>query len=294
MIQSLRVVYSAIRMAMLHWAADPQWVIPNIIAPFIFTTVALTIFRDAASEFGLYAVLGGGMMGMWGNTLYSSGHAIEFEKWQGTLEEVMATPSNLIHVITGRSISNALFGLINMFAVLLIATLGFRIPLGITDPLLFTISLVLNLPEYWFKHFQLSRDPIDVFREHRHLIKIYPEVPSVLELLSKKYDLIVASGLPKNLLEIAIEDVKTYFTHVFSPVTDLGEVSKSVGFYEMICKTLNIDPQSIVHIGDNWDYDFAIPQSLGMVSFFLDRTGKKKGKYVIENLKEIVNYLKLL
>ena len=145
MIQSLRVVYSAFRMAMLHWAADPQWVIPNIIAPFIFTTVALTIFRDAASEFGLYAVLGGGMMGMWGNTLYSSGHAIEFEKWQGTLEEVMATPSNLIHVITGRSISNALFGLINMFAVLLIATLGFRIPLGITDPLLFTISLVLTL-----------------------------------------------------------------------------------------------------------------------------------------------------
>jgi len=147
------------------------------------------------------------------------------------------------------------------------------------------------LPEYWFKHFQLSRDPMDVFKEHKDLIKIYPEVPSVLEILSKEYDLIVASGLPKNLLEIAIEDVKTYFTHVFSPVTDLGEVGKSVGFYKMICKTLNIEPQSILHIGDNWDNDFVVPRTFGMMSLFLDRSGKKKGKYVIENLKEAAKYL---
>lgn len=130
---------------MLHWIADPQWVIPNIIAPFIFTTVALTLFKDSTGPFGLYAVLGGGMMGMWGNTLYSSGYAIEFEKWQGTLENVMAAPSKLLHVIAGRSISNALFGMTNMVAVLLIAALGFRIPLGIADPLLFAISLILTL-----------------------------------------------------------------------------------------------------------------------------------------------------
>jgi ABC-2 type transport system permease protein len=132
-------------MAMLHWVADPQWVIPNIIAPFIFTAVALTLFQGATGPFGLYAVLGGGMMGMWGNTLYSSGFAIEFEKWQGTLEEVIATPSQLMHVITGRSVSNALFGLVNMVAVLVIAALGFRIPLGIANPLLFSISLFLTL-----------------------------------------------------------------------------------------------------------------------------------------------------
>lgn len=143
--QTSRVIYSAFRMAMLHWIADPQWVIPNIIAPFVFTTVALTLFKDSTGPFGLYAVLGGGMMGMWGNTIYSSGFAIEFEKWQGTLEEVMAAPSKLLHVITGRAVSNAFFGLTNMVAVLLIAVLGFRVSLGITDPLLFTVSLILTL-----------------------------------------------------------------------------------------------------------------------------------------------------
>jgi len=143
--QALKVVYSAFRMAMLHWIADPQWVIPNIIAPFVFTTVALTLFKGSTGPFGLYAILGGGIMGMWGNTLYSSGFAIEFEKWQGTLEEVMAAPSKLILVIAGRSASNAVFGLTNMAAVLLIAVLGFRVPLGIENPLLFIVALILTL-----------------------------------------------------------------------------------------------------------------------------------------------------
>ncbi len=132
-------------MAILHWLADPQWVIPNVIAPFVFTFVALTLFKEASGPFGLYAVLGGGMMGMWGNTLYSSGFAIEFEKWQGTLEEVMAAPSNLMHVIAGRSISNALLGLTNMVAILFIASLVFRVPLGVANPPLFAFAIVLTL-----------------------------------------------------------------------------------------------------------------------------------------------------
>jgi ABC-2 type transport system permease protein len=141
----LRVIYSAFIMAMRHWIADPQWVIPNIIAPFVFTFVALTLFKGAGGSFGVYAVLGGGMMGMWGNTLYSSGFAINFERWQGTLEEVLAAPSNLLHVIAGRSISNALFGLVNMVAILLVATLVFEVPLGVPDPGLFALALVLTL-----------------------------------------------------------------------------------------------------------------------------------------------------
>ena len=143
--QTLRVVYSAFRLAMLHWIVDPQWVIPNVIAPFVFTFVALTLFKEASGSFGLYAVLGGGMMGMWGNTLYASGFAIEIEKWQGTLEEVVAAPSNLLHVVTGRSMSNAVFGLTNMVAILLIAAFVFQVPLDIANPVLFAISIVLTL-----------------------------------------------------------------------------------------------------------------------------------------------------
>jgi ABC-2 type transport system permease protein len=141
----LRVTYAAFIMAMRHWIADPQWVIPNVIAPFVFTFVALTLFKSTGGSFAVNAVLGGAMMGMWGNTLYGSGFAINFERWQGTLEEVLAAPSNLMHVVAGRSIANALFGLINMVAILLIATLVFQVPLGVANPLLFLLGMVLTL-----------------------------------------------------------------------------------------------------------------------------------------------------
>jgi ABC-2 type transport system permease protein len=61
------------------------------------------------------------------------------------LEEVVAAPSNLLHVIAGRSVSNALFGLTNMVAILLIASLVFRVPLGVANPILFALSIVLTL-----------------------------------------------------------------------------------------------------------------------------------------------------
>jgi len=66
---------------MLNFFSDPQWIIPNIIAPFIFTAVALIFFRNASGSLALYAVLGGGMMGMWGSTLYGAGVALSFDRW---------------------------------------------------------------------------------------------------------------------------------------------------------------------------------------------------------------------
>ena len=102
-----RALTSSFRHQMLHFFAEPQWLIPNIIAPFVMTLVALMLFRNSSGDFVLYAILGGGMMGMWGNTLYSSGYSIQFDRWNGTLEAVLATPAPLVWIIAGRSLWNA-------------------------------------------------------------------------------------------------------------------------------------------------------------------------------------------
>ena len=132
-------------MSMLNFFSDPQWIIPSIIAPFIFTAVALIFFRNSSSPLGLYAVLGGGMMGMWGNTLYGAGFALAFDRWNGTLEYVLATPSRLVWIVAGRSASSAVLGLVNALAVLLVAVFGFKANLGVADPLTFFLALVLTL-----------------------------------------------------------------------------------------------------------------------------------------------------
>ena len=143
------------------------------------------------------------------------------------------------------------------------------------------------LPEYWFKHFKLSENPIEVFRSYSDKVGFYPEVPSVLKKLSKKYDLIIASGTTKNIIEIMIEKFRHYFKHIFSPVSDRQEVKKTPKFYGMICEILGIEPWAMVHVGDEWYSDFISPKSIGIKSFYLDRTGKKGGKSVIRNLREL-------
>ncbi len=53
-----------------------------------------------------------------------------------------------------------------------------------------------------------------------------------------RYDLIIASGIPTNLIEIMMKDFRTYLKRIFSPVTDLQQVNKTAEFYERACKTL--------------------------------------------------------
>ena len=132
-------------MSQINFFADPQWIIPNIIAPFVFTAVALIFFRNVSGSLALYAVLGGGMMGMWGNTLYGAGFALAFDRWNGTLEYVLATPSRLVWIVAGRSASSALLGLVNALAILVIAVFGYKADLGISNPVLFLLALVLTL-----------------------------------------------------------------------------------------------------------------------------------------------------
>jgi HAD superfamily hydrolase (TIGR01549 family) len=147
------------------------------------------------------------------------------------------------------------------------------------------------LPEYWFKHFNLNANPIEVFRSHADKLRFYPEVPSVLKDLSQKYDLIIASGTPRDFIEIEIEKLRHYFTQIFSPISDRQEVKKTPQFYKMICKVLGIEPRAMVHVGDEWHSDFKAPRKIGVKCFFLDRTGEKSGKFVIKDLRELEDRL---
>jgi HAD superfamily hydrolase (TIGR01549 family) len=147
------------------------------------------------------------------------------------------------------------------------------------------------LPEYWFKHFKLSEDPTEVFRSYSDKVAFYTEVPLVLKNLSKKYDLIIASGTTRNIIEIMIEKFRHYFKQIYSPVSDRKEVKKRPQFYEMICKILDIEPGAMAHVGDEWYSDFISPRKIGVKSFYLDRTGEKRGEFVIKDLRMLEDCL---
>ena len=147
------------------------------------------------------------------------------------------------------------------------------------------------LPSYWFKYFNLDEDPIGVFRSQTSKVKFYPETQSVVKKLSQKYKLIIVSGTTREIIEIMIEKVSHYFKHIFSPISDRNEIKKEPQMYEMICKILDTEPNKIAHVGDNWYSDFVSPRKIGIKSFYLDRTGKKRGKLVIRDLNELEDRL---
>jgi ABC-2 type transport system permease protein len=128
-----------------HFLADPGWIIPNIILPFVITLVALLLYQSNDGPVIMYAILGGGMMGMWGNTLYASGYSIQSERWWGTLESTLSVPSPLVWIIAGRTLWNAFIGVLNGIAILVIAVLVLHAPLSIDNLPLFLFAFLSTL-----------------------------------------------------------------------------------------------------------------------------------------------------
>lgn len=124
---------------------------------------------------------------------------------------------------------------------------------------------------YWFEYFELGA-PEPAIQNCQDKVCYYPEVAEVLALLSGQYELIVSSATPVDLLDYLLQDMQHYFTRIFSSTSHYGQL-KSTDFYLAVCEEMKIRPNELVHVGDNWQFDFLIPRQVGMNAFHLDRSG---------------------
>lgn len=139
---------------------------------------------------------------------------------------------------------------------------------------------------YWFKRLGLEYSN-ELIQDLSKKIHVYPEVPQLLDALSKKYTLVITSNTTRQFLELKMkkEHIEKYFTHVFLP-TELKLISKNEKMYKLILKKLKCKPNELMHIGDNYHEDVQIPASLGIKAIHLNRT--KKTKNSIQNLKQLL------
>lgn len=142
---NIRAVKASVKQQFTQFTADPQWIIPSIIAPFLFTAVMLMMYPDKSDSIVLQAILGGGVLGMWGNTLFASSFTLSYDRMNGTMENIIMSPTDLYDVILGRSIWNTFIGLLNMLLVFIFAELVFFTPVTFADPLAFILVLLLTL-----------------------------------------------------------------------------------------------------------------------------------------------------
>lgn len=124
---------------------------------------------------------------------------------------------------------------------------------------------------YWCNHFQLG-NPEPIIRSCVDKISYYPEVSEVLSSLAAHFILTVASTVPLYLLAYILKDVDHYFTRIYSATSQYKQL-KTPYFYSQVCQTMHVEPDRIVHVGDNWNTDFINPREVGINAFYLDREG---------------------
>jgi putative hydrolase of the HAD superfamily len=99
----------------------------------------------------------------------------------------------------------------------------------------------------------------------------------------------LTSNAGREFIEIEMEatGLDKYFDRIFSATSDFHVVKKTAEFYQQICDILNVDPQEIVHVGDHYEFDYLVPRRLGIQALYLDRSGEKKGEFVLQGLKDL-------
>jgi putative hydrolase of the HAD superfamily len=142
--------------------------------------------------------------------------------------------------------------------------------------------------EYWFSYLGLgSSEP--VIQSCLNKICYYPEITEVLSSLAGEYRLVVASGTPLELLHRLLQDIKPYFARIFSSISHYKQV-KNPDFYLRICEEMGVKPSQVIHVGDNWQFDFLNARQAGINAFYIDRSGKNHQ----ESLSDLIQLKRLL
>jgi ABC-2 type transport system permease protein len=115
-----------------------------ILQPVMFSGIALVLFVHAGGAHVAFAVLGGGLVGLWAATLFDAGLSIDAERLNGTLEEIACSPSPLLAITAGKVAASLSTAVLSFIACVALALVVVRVNLLLDLPL-FVPSLFLTL-----------------------------------------------------------------------------------------------------------------------------------------------------
>ena len=114
-----------------------------VFQPIIIAMLGLWMLKDKGADAAIFVVVGSGLTGLWSSLLFISGNSINFERWTGTLESLVAIPTPFEVIVFGKNLANVGQSLLSMVLGYFIAIFAFGYSLQIQQPLLFTVSVLL-------------------------------------------------------------------------------------------------------------------------------------------------------
>ncbi|HWE80928.1 MAG TPA: ABC transporter permease [Gaiellaceae bacterium] len=138
----LRIVRVGLALRVKEFTVSRFFLLMCVLQPIIFASIAFYLFK-AGGQAGtlLYAALGAGMMGIWSSTLFGSGGALQWNRWQGTLELLVGSPPPFLVVLLPLTLATSVIGAYALVATLVWGRICFGVPLHFAHPLAFVIAV---------------------------------------------------------------------------------------------------------------------------------------------------------
>jgi ABC-2 type transport system permease protein len=138
----VRIVWMGLRFRVREFTVSQWFLLMSVFQPIIFATIAFYLFQ-AGGRPGtlLYAALGAGMMGIWSSTLFGSGGALQWNRYQGTLELLVAAPPPFLVVLLPLTLATSVTGAYSLLATVFWGRVFFDVPLDFAHPLAFAVAV---------------------------------------------------------------------------------------------------------------------------------------------------------
>jgi ABC-2 type transport system permease protein len=144
-IANLRVVLTTFELDIKQQAVDLFMVFGVVIQPLLIAIMAIYMLLERDPSRGIYVVVGSGMTGLWTSLLFRGTFNINAERFMGTLEGIVASPSSLATVVIGKTLASVTLSFLSMIFSYGLASIIFRFPLSIAQPVPFFLSLLATV-----------------------------------------------------------------------------------------------------------------------------------------------------
>jgi ABC-2 type transport system permease protein len=158
MIANLRVVRTAFELDLKQQAVDLFMIFGVLIQPLLIAIMAIYMLLERDPSRGIYVVVGSGMTGLWTSLLFRGTFNINAERFLGTLEGIVASPTPLGTVVIGKTLASVTLSLLSMIFSYTLASVIFHFPLNIAQPVPFFLSLLVTV--FAFISFGLLISPL--------------------------------------------------------------------------------------------------------------------------------------
>lgn len=130
--------------------------------------------------------------------------------------------------------------------------------------------------DYWLKKFEIDLSWDELLTHFNKNALVFPEMQTLILKLHKRCPLLLFSATTRQFIDHELGELKSAFRWVISALDDLKCAGKPKEAFVDIAKSLNVQPNKILHIGDDTLMDVENARLAGWNSFHLTRTNFKQ------------------